>query len=179
MKHLMATMSLAAVLSLVPSGVHGQSHPQTRDGFWFNIGLGYGSLGCENCDTRTGGGSGGLAVGGAVNQKWSLGVGANGWTKSENGVTLSAGTFTFLARFYPSATGGFFLLGGLGYGNVDLGLAGFGNYSQSGGGALLGLGWDVRVGENLSITPFWNGYAVSLDRGNVDVGQLGVGLTIH
>jgi len=27
-------------------------HPQTRDGFWFNGGLGYGSLGCDNCSRR-------------------------------------------------------------------------------------------------------------------------------
>lgn len=52
-------------------------------------------------------------------QKLLLGVGTNGWTKSEGGATLTVGTLTALMRFYPSATGGFFLTGGLGLGTVN------------------------------------------------------------
>jgi len=92
----------------------------TRQGFWFNAGLGYGSLGCENCEGRTGALSGGLALGGALSQKVMLGVGTNGWTKSEFGSTLTVGTLVALIRFYPSPTGGFFLLGGSGLGTYIL-----------------------------------------------------------
>src|SRR5215216_6893869 len=34
-----------------------------RKGFWFNAGLGYGTLGCEDCDSRQGSVSGSLALG--------------------------------------------------------------------------------------------------------------------
>ena len=89
-----------------------------RRGFWFSGGLGYGSLGCEDCGGREGGLSGGLGLGGSVSQKVLLGAGSNGWTRSEGGVTLTVGTLVALIRFYPSATGGFFLLGGLGLGTI-------------------------------------------------------------
>jgi hypothetical protein len=51
-----------------------------------------------------------------------------------------------LVRFHPSATGGFFLLGGLGLGTIHLEVDGFGNDTETGGGALLGLAYDIRMG---------------------------------
>ena len=92
-----------------------------------------------------------------VSRKVLLGVSSNAWTKSESGVTLTAGTLTAAIRFYPSATGGFFLTGGLGVGTLDLAITGLGSASETGFGALLGLGVDLRAGRNVSLTPFWNG----------------------
>lgn len=152
---------------------------QARDGFWFNLGLGYGSLGCQDCETREGGVSGGIALGGTLSDKWLLGVATTGWTKEEDGVQLTAGTLTATARFYPSATGGFFLLGGLGIGTIDVAIEGFGSESEIGAGALLGLGYDIRVAPNVSLTPFWNGIGISINNGDANYGQLGIGLTIH
>src|SRR5207245_2106658 len=86
-------------------------HSQTRQGFWFNVGLGYGSLGCQGCSGRTGGLSGGLSLGGTLTPKLLLGVGTTGWRKSENGATLTVGTLDARVRYYPSATGGFLLTG--------------------------------------------------------------------
>ena len=41
------TFALALGLAAaVPQAASAQGHPQTRQGFWFNGGLGYGSLGC-------------------------------------------------------------------------------------------------------------------------------------
>ena len=155
----------------------GTSHP--RRGFWFSGGLGYGSLGCEDCGSREGGLSGGLQLGGSVSQKVLLGGGTTGWTRSEGGVTLTTGTVVALIHFYPSSTGGFFLLGGLGLGTVYLEVAGFGSDTETGAGALLGLGYDIRVGENVSLTPFWNGFAVSTSNYDANVGQLGLSVTLH
>ncbi|MBK6781940.1 MAG: hypothetical protein IPG75_20760 [Gemmatimonadetes bacterium] len=129
-----------------------------RSGIWFNAGMGYGSLGCDDCGSREGSWSGGLALGGTLSQKVLLGVGTNGWTKSEGGATLTVGTVTAVIRFYPSRTGGFFLLGGLGLGTVHVSVDGFGSDSETGGGALVGLGYDFRIGRNVSFTPFWNGF---------------------
>lgn len=154
-------------------------YPQTRQGFWFNIGFGYGSLGCDNCSGREGGFTGGLSLGGTLSQKVLFGVGTAGWSKSEGGATLTVGTLDARIRFYPSATGGFFLTGGLGVGTISAALAGFGSSSVTGVGVVLGLGIDFRVGKNLSLTPFWNGFAVRSSTSDVNVGQLGLGLTVH
>lgn len=177
MRTLMKAATVLALLA-VPALLRAQT-PQTREGFWFNAGLGYGSLGCQDCDSRTGALSGNLAIGGTVSPRFLLGVGTNGWTKSEDGVTLTVGTLTALARFYPSATGGFFLEGGLGVGSVSANVSGFGSSSESGAGVVLGLGYDVRIGKNVSITPFWNGVAINTGDGDANFGQIGLGITIH
>lgn len=154
-------------------------HPQTRQGFWFHGGLGYGSLGCEDCGEREGGLSGGLALGGTVNNKLLLGAGTTGWTKSEDGVTLTAGTLTALLRFYPSAALGFYILAGLGLGSIDIAVGGLGDASETGAGAVLGLGYDIRIGRNVSLTPFWNGVGISTENADANYGQIGLGVTVH
>ena len=150
-----------------------------RVGFWFNGGLGYGSLSCEDCDGREGAVTGGLAFGGTVSQKVLLGAATTGWAKSESGGQLEVGILVAVIRWYTSATGGFFLLGGLGLGSIHTELAGFGSQTETGVGALLGLGYDIRVGENVSLTPFWNGFGANTDNADANVGQIGLGVTIH
>ena len=165
-----------AVLLLVGAG---SLQAQERHGFWFNGGLGYGSLGCDDCGSREGGLSGGLSLGGTLSPKFLLGVGTTGWTKSEDGATLTSGTVDARVRFYPSRTGGFFLTGGLGLGTIHVSADGFGSDTQTGVGAMLGLGYDIRVGTGLSLTPFWNGFAVRNNRSDVNVGQIGLSFTVH
>ena len=158
---------------------HKAEEKHRRTGFWFNGGLGYGSLGCENCDGREGAVTGGLAFGGTVSQKVLLGAATTGWAKSESGGQLEVGILVAVIRWYTSATGGFFLLGGLGLGSIHTELAGFGSQTETGVGALLGLGYDIRVGENVSLTPFWNGFGANTDNADANVGQIGLGVTIH
>ena len=94
MRALLRVMSVVALVlaALSPRIASAQGHAQTRQGFWFNAGMGYGSLGCQNCDGREGALSGGLAIGGTVSKKLLLGVGTNAWSKSENGARLTVGT---------------------------------------------------------------------------------------
>ena len=172
-----AAAALGFALALPATG--SAQYKQTRQGFWFHVGLGYGTLGCKNCSGRTGGLSGELQFGGTLSQKVQLGVGTNGWTKSENGATLTVATLTALIRFYPSATGGFYLLGGLGIGTISASASGFGGSSETGAGAVLGLGYDIRVGRNVSLTPFWNGFAMNSSSTDANVGQIGLGVTFH
>lgn len=168
-----------------PPAVQAQAAPaepdnkHLRQGFWFSGGLGVGSLGCDDCSGRESGLSGGLGMGGSVSQKVLLGAGTNGWTKSEGGVDLTVGTLVALIRFYPSATGGFFLVGGLGLGSIPAEIDGFGSDSETGAGALFGLGYDIRVGRNASLTPFWNGFAARTSNADANVGQLGLSVTLH
>ena len=168
---------LTSLASTADTAAPQQKH--RRSGFWFNGGLGYGSLGCRGCEGREGAPSGGLAVGGTLGQKVLLGIGTTGWAKSEDGERLRAGTLTALIRFYPSATGGFFLLGGLGVGSIQVEVEGFGSDGETGFGGLLGLGYDIRVGRSVSLTPFWNGFVVEDSDFNTNVGQIGLGLTVH
>jgi hypothetical protein len=165
---------IALVMLMAPAAANAQE----RSGFWFNGGLGWGSLGCEDCGDRLGGLSGGLAIGGTLSQKLVLGVGTNGWTKEEDGVTLTAGLLSAQIRWYPNGRN-FHVLAGLGVGTVDLDIQGFGSASETMMGALLGLGYDIRVGGNVSISPFWNGVGLSSDEGDANFGQIGVGVTIH
>src|SRR5690348_14324266 len=165
----MRRLMTAALLFLAAGSLQGQE----RHGFWFNGGLGYGSLGCDNCGSREGGPSGGVSLGGTLSPRLLLGVGTTGWTRSENGATLTSGTLDARVRFYPSRTGGFFLTAGLGVGTIHVSVDGFGSETQTGFGAVLGLGYDIRVGSGLSLTPFWNGFAVRNNSSYVNVGQIG------
>lgn len=150
-----------------------------RDGFWFSGGLGYGTLGCKDCSGRTGSISGNLSVGGTISPRFLLGAGLSGWTKSEQGATLSVGLVDARVRFYPQAHGGFFLTGGVGVGTVTGEIVGFGSNTETGLGMLLGMGWDVRVAKNVSMTPFWNGYAMQNNNTDANVGQVGLAVTLH
>lgn len=177
-----APLTLVGAALLVPALLVGQttSSPRPpREGLWFNLGMGYGSLGCFDCEGREGGLSGGLGLGGTVSRTAMLGVFSNGWSKSESGVTLTVGSLVAGVRWYPSSTGGFFFLGGLGIGVVRVDLSGFGHETQTGAAALLGLGYDIRLGASVSVTPFWNGVGIKHDNGDANFGQIGLGITIH
>lgn len=179
----MRIRSLAGALALllvVTSSLAAQGRPQTRQGFWFNASLGYGSLGCDNCnDNREGGASGGISLGGTVGKNWLLGVGAAGWNKDEDNGSLAVGTLDFRVRFYPSATGGFFLTGGIGYGAIRVEIDGFDDQTENGAALLFGLGYDIRIGKNVSLTPFGNVFGVKNDDADANVAQIGLGITVH
>ncbi len=153
--------------------------PQTREGFWLNVGLGWASLGCDGCDDRLGGAAGALSMGGTLSEKWQLGGGVHVWTRSEDDVTLTVGLVSVLTKFYPSAAGGFHLMGGLGVASIDLEI-GTESGRETGTGLILGLGYDIRIGRMVSLTPFWTGVATKYDGGgDLNFGQLGLGLSIH
>jgi len=171
-------LSLATITVSLAGNALGQ-HPRKRAGFWFSAGLGYGSLGCQDCGSREGGPSGNISLGGTLSQKVLLGASSNAWVKSESGTTLTVSTLTAAIRFYPSATGGFFLMGGLGLGTVSASVSGLGSASETGAGALVGLGYDIRVGRNVSLTPYWNGFAMNSSNDDANVGQLGLAITVH
>jgi hypothetical protein len=151
-----------------------KGHPQTREGFWFNAGLGIGSLGCQECEGRTNGLSGGLSLGGTISPHVLLGFGTTGWTKSVGGERLSTGTFDLRLRYYPAAKSGFFVTGGAGLGSVS-----FEGDSEHGLGIVIGVGWDIRVAKNASLTVFYDGFAMRNANVDANVGQIGIGVTIH
>jgi hypothetical protein len=176
-KKLVQCFAVIAAIVLGATSAHAQ-HAQIRSGFWFSGGLGYGSLGCDYCGgQRESGVTGDLSLGGTITPRFLLGVGTAGWTKSDQGSTLTVGTLDARVRFYPSATGGFFVTGGLGIGTVRQ--TGLGTATETGVGTLLGIGYDVRVAKNASITPYWNGFAMKNSTTDANVGQLGLAVTLH
>jgi hypothetical protein len=162
-----------ALLAILFATTASAQQAQTRQGFWIGGGLGYGSLGCNGCD-RLGGVSGYLKLGGTLRQNILVGIETNGWTKSEFGQTLTMGNMSGAAYFYPMPSNGLFIKGGLGYSILD---DGFNN--ESGFGLLAGLGYDVRVGRNLSITPVANWFRGSFSGASANVLQIGLGVTSH
>jgi hypothetical protein len=165
-----------------------------REGFWIGFGLGGGSIGssCPSCGTdRTSGVTGFLRLGGTLSQHVLLGGEVDGWGRSQNGVTGSMGFGSFVASIYPSGRGAFFLqlgLGGMTYTEDD----GIDKVTATAPAGSLGLGYDIRVGRMLSITPFLNALAssavsfqvngVSVPSGEdirLNLVHLGIGLTWH
>ncbi len=174
------SLILTALCLAFVQPLQAQARPQTREGFFIGFGLGWGSLGCSECDgEREAGLSGYFKLGGAVNEQLLLGFETNGWTKEEDGVTLSQGNGSAVAYFYPQPNSGFFIKGGLGLSTLDLEVSGWGSDSETGLGLVGGVGYDARVGRNFSLSPYANVLHGSFDGGSTNVFQAGVGLTWH
>ncbi|NOT06667.1 MAG: hypothetical protein HOP28_00520 [Gemmatimonadales bacterium] len=172
-------MLAAAVFASTTAQAQSESRPQTRNGFWIGFGLGYGSLGCEDCDDRAGAGSAYFKLGGTVSQRLLIGGEFNGWTKKESGVTLSYSHASGVVYFYPSARGGLYLKGGAGIATIRLDAGPFGDGSTTGAGIILGIGYDARVGRNFSLTPYFNMMGGSFDGGSANMAQFGLGFSWH
>jgi hypothetical protein len=71
------------------------------------------------------------------------------------------------------------LKGGLGVARLQADVDEFGSDSETGSGAVLGLGYDVRVGQKFSLTPYLNVMGGSFDGGDLNVVQFGLGFTWH
>jgi hypothetical protein len=172
-----------SALILLAASTASAQRAQTRGGFWGNFGLGWATLGCEDCFDRIEGAAGVLALGGTLSSKWQLGGAVNTWTRSEDDATLTVGLVSVAARFYPSATGGFHLLGGLGVASIEFQVGDEGptlSGRETGTGAVLGLGYDIRLGRLVSLTPFANWIGTRYDGGgDLNFAQLGLSVTIH
>jgi hypothetical protein len=164
-------------------------HPQTRQGFWIGFGFGFGSLGlsCNGCSSisRESGISGFLKMGGTVNEHLLLGGESDGWTKDVGGTRITTGNLSFTAYYYPAPASGFFLRGGLGFASYQES----GQSASGGFGITFGLGYDVRVGTNFSLTPVanysWGSVGDAHSGGLIipgtkeNVFQVGLGFTWH
>ena len=154
-----ASRSLAAALALlILSAAPLQAQrPQVREGFWIGFGFGYGSLGasCDGCADidREGGATFHLRMGGTLAPNLLLGGELNGWAtdNSSFGTEIVAANASAAVYFYPMATGGLFLKGGLGFATYSE--QNGGELTSDGVGLLLGGGYDIRVSRNFSLTP--------------------------
>jgi hypothetical protein len=190
----------AAALLAFASPALAQSAPApapARQGFTVSFGLGAGSTAFSyegsTSDDRIGGPSGYLRLGGAINPSLVIAGETHGWTRSDGTLTTHVGYLMAIAQWYPQATGGFHLIGGVGMGVIrEKETDPLDRYElESVGGALqFGLGYDVRMSRNFSLTPYLNflgmgGGEPKFDgRGiggsmSANVVQLGLGFTWH
>jgi hypothetical protein len=164
MSAVVAVVVLAATGDGLAQDVKKPDGQSPRHGLYLSVGAGGGSVGFEcsicNSDNRTGGASGYIGLGGTLSPHWRLGGEVNVWGRSEGGVDRVAVAVQFVAAWYPSRTGGFFVkagVGGLAHAEDD----GTNELTASGGSFSLGIGYDVRIGRSLAITPFLNSIATS------------------
>jgi hypothetical protein len=198
----MRSMMKALVLALlVASPLAAQAKPQTRQGFTISFGLGGGSAGlsCSDCSSdREGAGSGYFRIGGTFRPNLILGAEFSGWTKSATDqgskVTTTLSFATGIAQWYPQPATGFYLKGGLGIGGISADVVdpffGSATMESMGVAGLIGAGYDWRVGQNFSLSPYINfmgsGGAKAKVNGsstgetlNANLFQFGLGFTWH
>jgi hypothetical protein len=173
----------AVGLALLTMGSATLASAQERSGFFFGVGLGYGSLGlsCDDCgDTeREDSFSGHFRLGGAVSPQFLLGGESVGWYKDEDGGSLSFGTLTGNAYYYPSKGTGLFLKGGLGLGYTEVQIDFLGSETETGFGWQVGAGYDIRLGTKTALTPTITYAQGHFDGFSENLVQIGVAFSMY
>src|SRR5882762_558117 len=196
MRALARVLAVGAALTICATETGLAQRPQKRQGFWIGAGFGYGSLArtCDACQNLPGepGLSGFLKLGVTAAPQLLMGVEANGWRKNIQGTTVTAVNASVVSYLYLKPTSGFFFKGGFGISwyREDPALKDPSDTVSSNGiGITAGLGYDLRVGDNISLTPVGNFVFGSL--GNLRLRrqlipnvqatllQLGLGVTFH
>lgn len=129
-----------------------------RAGFWGGFSLGAGG---EAFDLRDGAGYSeelyrptvSLRVGGTVNPNLRLGGEVLAWINERGNTTESLSSLLFVGQFYPVATTGLYLKGGLGLGRNAVDFDEGGGVGDTGFAGLLGAGWEIRVGRRWYLNP--------------------------
>lgn len=187
-------LSILALAVLLPTAAMAQ-HPQTRQGFGISVGIGAGSanLTCDGC-SQSGGTepSGYLRLGGYVSPALFVAFETDGWAVVnivENNALI--GAYMGVAQWYPMASQGWYVKGGVGYAYADaLGdIFAAADLHTSGFAVSIGAGYDWRVARNFALTPYVNylaqlggtysdsnGSDTGLDA-NVSIFQFGLGFT--
>ena len=153
-----------------------------RTGFWASIGLGYGSLSCQDCDERLHGTSLTLSLGGSISSHLLLAGTTNAAVHVDDTASLSVGSTAFSARIYPDASDHYFINVGVGVGLISLEfetdiatiIA-----EEEGGSALLGGGYDFMVGDSWAVTALANWIFVVTENSDANFLQIGAAVTWH
>jgi hypothetical protein len=170
-------IGMAAALLLLASPAFAQSAP--RQGFTVSFGLGAGSAGFSyegSTSDRIAGPSGYLRLGGAITPGLVIAGESHGWMHSEGTVTSRVSYLLAVAQWYPQVAGGFHLTGGLGMGMVNekdtdpsLGY----DLESVGVAGHVGLGYDLRMSRNFSLTPYLNFLGMGGGEPKIDGAGLG------
>jgi hypothetical protein len=183
MRSLILPIALLSLAQVAVAQEEAVTAPPARQGFWFSLGAGLGSRGlsCDFCvgNEREGGFATNFKFGGAVGPNVTLAASLTGWiTRHPESRGGRYGVFSSLmgvVQVYPMTDAGLFFQGGGGY-IVDV----IDDESViDSPGITLGVGYDLRVGRNFSLTPQVN-YLRTID-GNLvsSLYQFGLAATWH
>jgi hypothetical protein len=155
-RSLLIAAAVGAIFALaVPESGEGQTTP-LRDGQWLGVGFG-GGLDQISCDICAGdpkpGFAGYVRFGGTLSSRLLIGGELNGWTRSDEAIQQYLGSLSAVFLWYTRPEGSLYLKGGLGA---------VGYRAEEDGDALtaltlggqVGVGYEHRIGDNLSLTPF-------------------------
>lgn len=191
MPRLAALLGCAVALTLA-SELSAQRTP-ARAGFWYTVGLGTGwaRVSCDICkaDHRPGL-SAHLRLGGGLSRSLLIGAEMAGWRARSNEVDQTLAALSAAAYWYPSRRSPLYLKGGVGF-LTHQAQDGTDVITSTGVGPQLGLGYELRVGRNVFLAPYFNAAygslaggvkfngAEILEQATVTLVQLGVALTGH
>ena len=183
---------LPVALAIAISSPLVAQEPPLRKGFWMGLApaLGFAHPTCDGCGSRDWKDGYGLTVklGLTLSQNFLVGIEFNDWRRQDSDVTTTMGNGNVVLYFYPIATGRLFLKGGGGASMFDA--SGSPGLWGLGWGWTAGVGYDIRAGGSLSLTPvvnFWYGHVGDLAQDDTaiitgwkqSVFELGLGLTYH
>jgi hypothetical protein len=206
---------LVGVLTLIPPGEAAAqrrrglvdvSPDHERHGFWLSLGVGAGwenfrLSNVEGCNGQIGDDfrcddlakpSFNLGLGGTVNSHLRLGAEINGWVNEYNDFDTGADVTETLigvllvGQVYPLRQLGAFVKGGLGISRSAVSTEGD-NVGETGFSTLLGIGYEIRLGRSVFLTPMATVMQHRSDPGNNDpdgvlrerVATLGVNVTFQ
>ncbi len=164
MRAAMRFLGCVSIVMACGAGVAAAQRPAVaRQGFWGAIAFGYGhaDLTASNGTFADSAQGGGVAVdmklGGTLSPTVRLGGEVNVWLKNVGGLTESVGNVSAAIYVYPAPRSGFFVKGGAGLASYQVS-QGNASSTTTGFGLLGGIGYDIRLGGKISLTPVANFY---------------------
>ncbi|HEX9729861.1 MAG TPA: outer membrane beta-barrel protein [Gemmatimonadales bacterium] len=145
-------MAAALVVPSLASSLIAQQAASPHEGLWIGFGVG-GGYHLSGPPAARGGGAGQVRLGGTVNPWLLVGGELTGWGRDQNQTTALRGNIMGAALVYPAGPAGFVKAGvGLATQSVSLASAGPGRLTDVGVGGALGVGYDLRIADNLFLT---------------------------
>jgi hypothetical protein len=183
-------MLSAAVLALVsasPLFAQGAGDTAPHAGFWLGGGIGAGFTDQGSEDTDDGGFAAYLRMGGTLSDRLLLGGELIGVTRSADvgigDANVHQGNATLSLLYYPASPGGFFAKAGAGFASASVVLQEENltvTNDESGFGLTFGVGYDLRLGNNLWLTPNFDVLVQSFDEfADSNLFLLTVGIGFH
>ncbi len=146
---------------------------------WSSVTLAYGAMACGDCKSVVGGPSGSIGAGKIISSSLLVGLGATGWIRSQARGTVSVASLDARVRFYPAPANRFFFTAGAGVATLRGNLPALGRKSEFGPSGFVEMGFDVRIAENVSLTPSLMAFAAKSSTFDAFILQPGIGITVR
>jgi len=148
-------LTLLILPAATAAGQDSDRPPVAHRGFWIGFGLGGGYNFSDFAQDNRAGVGGFLRMGGTVSQKVLIGGEVSGWGRDIGGGMFSEAGATAIVMFYPAGPGAY-VKAGAGFAGwaVSTSVGSTTTTTTAGGFAgTLGAGYDLRIGNNLFLTP--------------------------